>query len=220
MTSRGDGWMLIGKNAAHLFQSFQNFGHEIKTYRTISDLTFTQNFEKMATRIGDNNPVLWLLKHVSTCFNSVSTKLLMEQVQSWVTFLQDDRFSVTLSPMTQLGIVSRHALPASTVLCIGKVSRVYVGSRSYSVLIKGFRWSVMHHHVVLGPLSLLNHACRMHCNVDSSFIDDDVLIIRGVEQDSELLVEYADEDYLALTMGFTCANCIKGEENWRFKSLQ
>ena len=70
----------------------------------------------------------------------------------------------------------------------------------------------MHNHVILGPLLLLNHACRdrAHYNVDCDYVDNHLIEIRDVDAGDELIVEYADECYLASRMGFSCKKCNTG----------
>ena len=207
--------MLTNCQAESLFRCFSELFHDIKKTASIITLRSCASlFETKATATVLNKAILLLKQHMTSCFKNVGEDLVNEHIYNWISFIQDERFCATWSPKTQLGIVSQVRLTSATVISIGKLTRLYVGSRAYSVLIEGFRWSAVHDHLVLGPFSLLNHACRKHCNIDANFEDDDVIVIRDVEVGEQLLVEYADENYVVSTLGLRCSNCCLGILYW------
>jgi len=211
VTYRGDGWLLTNCQHESLFRSFKELFQHIKNDRSIIDLRSCASlFETTAASTIHIKAIYLLKQHMTSCFKSVREGFMIDHIYNWISFIKDDRIYASWSPTCQLGIFSQVRQPSTTVTCIGKLTRVYVGSRAYRVMIEGFRWSAVHDHLILGPLSLLNHACRKHCNIDANFEDDDIIVIRDVEVGAELLVEYADENYVISKLGLRCSKCCLG----------
>jgi hypothetical protein len=211
VSSRGDGWLLIGEDATLTFHTFRLLVHEIRLHSLFTNIKlFNESFHEM---LADTNKlvVLRLVQHIESSYPGTRIETLVSFIFTWVEFIQQQDYLAEFSDVTQLGIVTRKDLVASSVIDIGKIIRVHVGMRAYTPLPKGTRWSSVHNNVILGPISLLNHACRTHCNVDCDFEDNQLIVLRDVDAGDELLVEYADEEYLASRMGFNCQKCVAGK---------
>ena len=142
VTYRGDGWMLTSCQAESLFRCFSELFQDIKKTASIITLRSCASlFETKATATVLNNAIHLLKQHLTSCFKNVGEDLVNEHICNWISFIQDERFCATWSPKTQLGIVSQVRLTSATVISIGKLTRLYVGSRAYSVLIEGIRTS-------------------------------------------------------------------------------
>ena len=207
---RGDGWILTQQDSPTLFTSFKVLHAYFNQSRDIADGSkLWRQFLDMKSEDA-HYPMSLLLAHMSTCYPKVQHGLVFEHLFCWVTFIQDRRLSATCSSTYGIGIVTREFLAASTIVSVGPLLRVFVGSRSYDVFSPGCRQSAIHNHLIMGPLSLLNHACRQHCNVDSAYDNDDLMIIRDVNIGGHLLTEYADEDYVKEKFNIQCIACCIG----------
>ena len=119
-------------------------------------------------------------------YNFIDNLFLFKRVE----FIQQQDFFAKFTNNTRHGVVTRNNLIASAVIDIGKIIRVHFGKRAYAyaVLLKGFWLRSVHNHVILGPLALLNHACRAHCNVDCEYVNNKVIVIRDVDAGENFLL--------------------------------
>ena len=204
---RGDGWILTQQRSPSLFKSFKVLHAYFNRLTDIADGSMLWR-QFLVMKFEDAHyPISLLLAHMSTSYPKVQHGLVFDHLFCWVTFIQDLRLSTTFTSTYGIGIVTREVLAASTIVTVGPLLRVFVGSRSYDVLSPECRQSAIHNHLIMGPLSLLNHACRQHSNVDSAYDNVDLMIIRDVNVGGQLLTEYADEDYVKDKFKIQCIAC-------------
>jgi len=208
--NRGDGWILTQQHSLYLFDSFKELHLYFTRLRDIADGRMLWRHFLVMTSIEARSPISLLLVHVSTVYPKVQHGLVFDHLFCWFTFIQDVRLSATFTPAYGISMVTREFLTASSTITAGTLLRVFVGFRCYDVVPPGCRQSAVHNNLIMGPLSLINHACRDHCNVDSAYDNDDLLIIRDVDVGGHLLIEYADEDYVKDKFNIQCIDCFIG----------
>jgi len=208
VSTRGDGWFLAQQDTCLLYKSFKALHLKIVHCRTCSDGdVLRQHLQQQHTFADHSIAMSVMLAHLSKVYPTVRQILFFEHLLCWATFIKDYRFEAKYSPAYGLGIASQYFIQASTSFSVGPLVTVYIGSRSYEVLLPGSRRSAIHNNFVMGPLSLLN---REHCNVDCTYENEDVLVLRDVKVGTMLLTEYADENYVKEKFNLQCLHCFEG----------
>jgi hypothetical protein len=159
------------------------------------------------------NEVVRIVVNDLQYFNQEADKEgLLAMLLNWQDFCASRQVHIDYDERTQLGVYATVQIDAQATISFGALRKVLIGARSHAPIRCGHKWSSVHNYAICGPYSMLNHACRHHANVDTDFDSCELWTIRSIAQSEELLIEYADDEYLKrLGTGIECWKCIDGE---------
>ena len=201
--SRGDRW-IFGDNSTlqcHIeFTSLYHFlrEHTLTTATALhSDLALSPH-ARIVQRLNDTVRTF--------AFGTKEQRLLDDLCYEWAKFLQNRNYSVSYTTQYGLGINSEVVVAAGTCFFIAAKKMAFIGLRAWAQVPIGHRWSTTTNYYFGGPISLLNHACMRHSNIDYDMEDDGIIALVHINAGDQLLWEYADEEYLIRTRGFRCGH--------------
>ena len=139
-------------------------------------------------------------------FGTREQRLFDDLFFEWAKFLQNKSYSVSYTPHLGLGINSEVAITAGTSFFIAAKKMAFIGLRAWMPVPCGHRWSTTQNHYIGGPISLLNHACKRHSNIDYDLEDDGIISLVHINVGDQFFWEYADEGYLNATRGLRCGH--------------
>ena len=201
--SRGDRWIFGDNCTLQCHNEFTALYHFLREHNWANattlycDLTLSPHYY-IVQRLNDTVRTFH--------FGTKEQRLLEDLFYEWANFLQNRAYSVSYTTQYGLGVNSEIVVDAGTCFFIAAKKLAFIGLRAWAQVPSGYRWSTTQNHYIGGPISLLNHACKRHSNIDYDMDDDGIIALERINAGDQFFWEYADEDYLIRTRGFSCGH--------------